>query len=98
MVAVVGGDNHAMALYEDGTIGHWGRCWREECGLPEATLTRITAVAAGGGDYQGFSAALKSDGTLVSVGATSPGGGSIYASAIYGSTPAVLTNVKAIAG
>jgi alpha-tubulin suppressor-like RCC1 family protein len=98
VVAFAGGDQHAMALYEDGTVGHWGRCWREECSLPETILTDVVGVAAGGANFEGFSVALKRDGTLVSTGATSPNGVSAYGSAVYNKVPPILTNIKSIAG
>lgn len=98
VVAVAGGDNHAVALYEDGTVGTWGRCWGQECALPTSTLTDVVAVAAGGSGFQGFSVALKSDGTLVSTGNSAPAGVSAYWSGVFNKVPALLTNIQAIAG
>jgi alpha-tubulin suppressor-like RCC1 family protein len=72
--AIATGDNHAVALKNDGTIWAWGCNSNGQLGDGTYTdrytpvkvnnLTGITAIAAGGANGFDFSLALKNDGTV----------------------------------
>ena len=79
VIAIATGAEHTLALKSDGTVVAWGGNISGECNVP-ADLRGVIAIDAGyswhtgvfGGDIvenQGFSAALKSDGTVVVWGA-----------------------------
>ena len=63
VIAIAGGQSHAVALRADGTVVAWGDNEFGQISVP-AGLTDVIAIAAG--DYH--SLALKSDGTVVAWG------------------------------
>ncbi len=79
VVAIAAGENHSLALSQSMVVA-WGSNSNCQTSVP-AGLTNVIAIAAGG--YQ--SMALRSNGTVVSWGAT------------YATVPSALTNVTAIA-
>jgi len=72
--SVAAGDNHALALKNDGTVWAWGCNGNGQLGdgttsnrytpIKVKNLTGITAIAAGGANGFDFSLALKNDGTV----------------------------------
>ena len=84
VVAVAAGENHSLALNNDGTMVAWGDNTYGQTNIP-AGLTNVVAIAGGANHCL----ALKNDGTVIAWGLN-----------IYGQTnvPAGLTNVLAIAG
>ena len=68
VVAVSGGQNHSVALKEDGTVAAWGDNGSGQTSMP-ADLSNVVAIAAG----NAHTVALKADGTVVSWGSESAG-------------------------
>ncbi len=71
VVAIAAGAVHSLAVKLDGTVVAWGGNGSGQTNVP-ADLTNVVAVAAGGhgteNDWDGYSIALRSDGTIESWG------------------------------
>ncbi len=85
IIAMQAGENHAVALFSDGTVNTWGG-YDSETNMP-AGLSDVVAISANG--YSRHTLALKSDGTVMAWGLND-----------YGQTnvPPGLSNVVAVAG
>ena len=71
--AVACGDNHSVAIKEDGTMVQWGSNDDDQrTDFPEGI--KVKAVACGGG----FSVAIKEDGTMIQWGATDLGQRTVF--------------------
>ena len=85
VIAIASGDDHGMALKDDGTVATWGKPWTGvSVAVPEG-LSNVVAIAAG----RFHCLALKNDGTVVAWGGNAWGESDV---------PFGLTNVIAIAG
>ena len=82
-VAVIGGEDHSMALLSDGTILAWSYNNMGQTNVP-ASATNVTAIAAG----WEFSVALRADGKVIAWGYNGSGQSTV---------PTGLSNVVAIA-
>ena len=69
VVAVAGGDDHAVALKSDGSVVGWGYNGSGQTNVPAAASSGVVAIAAG----DDYSLALKSDGSVVVWGGGSCG-------------------------
>jgi len=106
---IAAGENHVLALKSDGTVWAWG--FNSQGQLGDGTdksrstpaqvnnLTKITAVAAGGGFQSGHSLALKSDGTVWAWGDNFSGqlGFDPSGDYFYEITPVQISNLDKIA-
>ena len=65
--AIAAGYQHALALKQDGTVSAWGATEQEAVNVPKG-LTNVKAIAAGASATNGFSVALKLDGSTMTWG------------------------------
>lgn len=90
VTAIEAGNNHTIALKQDGTVVAWGFNEQGQCTVPPG-LDNVIALAAGAM----HSLALRGDGTVVAWGDNTYWGGAVYSG--QATVPAGLSDVVAIA-